>query len=58
MPARKKLPANFYYFAEVFYKNGTSKKWRFKDKNLRRTAISAFKRDSNVDDVKISEGTN
>jgi len=55
MPA-KKVPSNYYYFLEVKYKDGTSKDWRFKDKSLRRSAETAFKKDNNVDKVKKSEG--
>lgn len=53
---RKELPRNYYYFAEVHYQNGTVKPWRFVNKTLRRSAIAAFKKDSNVKRIFESEG--
>ncbi len=52
----KKVPDGYYFFLKVTYKDGTLRDWRFKDKNLRRSAETAFKRDKNVDKVKKSEG--
>lgn len=53
---RQELPKNYYYFADVHYKNGTVKPWRFVNKTLRRSAIAAFKKDSNVKRIFESEG--
>lgn len=53
---RKELPKDYYYFADVTYKDGSTKNWRFVNKTLRRSAVSAFKKDGNVKKVKESEG--
>lgn len=53
---RKEVPSNYYYFADVHYKDGRVKNWRFKNKTLRKSAVAAFKRDENVKKVKESEG--
>lgn len=53
---RKEVPEDYYYFADVYYKDGTVKNWRFKNKSLRRNAVAAFRKDRNVKRVKESEG--
>ena len=53
---RKEVPKKYYYFATVTYKNGDVKPYRFKNKNLRRSAVAAFEKDQNVKNVKVSEG--
>lgn len=53
---RKEVPKDYYYFADVHYKDGTVKNWRFKNKSLRRNAVAAFRKDRNVKRVKESEG--
>lgn len=57
MPSKPKLPKDFYYFANVHYKDGSVRQWRFTDKNKRRSAMSAFKNDKNVKKIVPSEGT-
>lgn len=53
---RKEVPENYYYFADVHYKDGRVKNWRFKNKSLRKNAVAAFNKDKNVKIVKQSEG--
>lgn len=53
---KKKLPENYYFFADVHYKDGRVRPYRFSTRTLRRSAIVAFNGDPNVKIVVESEG--
>lgn len=53
---KKKLPKNYYFFADVHYKDDRVRSYRFTTRTLRRSAIVGFNRDQNVKEVVESEG--
>jgi hypothetical protein len=53
---RKPIPNKYYYFADITFQNGSEKRLRFVNKNLRRSAVAEYKRKYYVKKAELSEG--